>query len=90
MAGTVYKHVGSFRKANRIGTVGSQAHPRAGGAKEGRKKGYRVPQSSEIGVSVRCLAPLSWQVGAGVPTPQFTLLPPPRFPEVKLTRKGGG
>lgn len=32
----VYKHVGSFRKANRISTLGSQAQPRTGGAKEGR------------------------------------------------------
>lgn len=36
MARAVYKHVGSFRKANRISTLGSQAQPRTGGAKEGR------------------------------------------------------
>lgn len=36
MARAVYKHVGSFRKANRISAIGSQAHPRTGGAKEGR------------------------------------------------------
>lgn len=84
MARAVYKHVDSFRKANRISTVGSQAHPRTGGAKEGRT-GCIILQSNEIGVNRRCLAQ---HVGIGVPILQFTLLPPPRVPEVKHTRKG--
>jgi hypothetical protein len=47
--------------------------------------GCLILQSNEIGVNRRCLAQ---HVGVGVPTLLFTLLPPPRVPEVKLARKG--
>lgn len=85
-AKTVYKHVGSFKKANEISTVGSQAHPRTGGAKEGR--GHRTLLSYGIGVNVKCLAQHGkWGMGYQHPS---SLFPPPRAPEVKLTRNREG
>lgn len=83
MAKAVYKHVGSFGKANRISTIGSQAHPRTGGAKEERGAEFsRAMKLESTGGVWPKKARGGWSTNALVHS--F----PRSVPEVKFTRKG--